>query len=155
MGRRMESYHFSRRWFFINNFFGFERSENKNDTIAFASSSRSETNTFWCWKVDFKIWPQVSSGQGQVMTQANMHIFRSGLTSRVVWYHLRVCISILSRLIGEKRIVTSFDLRRPPRDHRSSVAPGSSQMGWTAMILKELGSFGRSMRNGKHFHISP
>ena len=42
---------------------------------------------------------------------ANMHIFRSGLTSLVVWHHLRVSISILSRVIGEKLIVNSYDLR--------------------------------------------
>ena len=38
---------------------------------------------------------------------------------------------------------------------RSSVAPGSAQMGWVVTILKELGGFGWSKRNRKHFHISP
>ena len=87
--------------------------------------------------------------------QINMHILPSGLTSQVVWHHLRVSISIMSWAIGEERIVTSCDLRRTSRDPRSSVAPGSSQMGWVVMILKELGVFGQFMRNGKHFHISP
>ena len=45
----------------------------------------------------------------------NMHIFRSGLTSQVVWHHLCVSIFILSRVIGEKRIVTSCDLIWPSR----------------------------------------
>ena len=48
----------------------------------------------------------LTSGQVKVRSrpkQVNMHIFRSGLTNQVVWHHLCVCISILSRVIGEKR----------------------------------------------------
>ena len=92
------------------------------------------------------------------MTQVGQYaIFRSGLTSQVVWHHLRVSISKLSRVTGENRIATSFEgrhVRWPSRDPPSSVAPGSSKMRWVATILKELGGFGRFMRNGRHFRIS-
>ena len=103
------------------------------------------------WKFDLR--------SGQVKGRSwpkwvNMHILLSGSMSQVVWNHLRVSVSIPSRLVVEKPIVTSFDLRWPPRELRSSLAPGSGQMWWVATILKELGDFGRFMRNGKHLHIS-
>ena len=53
------------------------------------------------------------SDHGPSRSMFNMHIFRSGSTSQVVWHHLRVSISILLRLIGKKLIVTSFDFRPP------------------------------------------
>ena len=67
--------------------------------------------------------------------------------------HWRVSVSIRSPLISEKRVVTSFDLRWPPRKPRSLVTPGSAQMWWVTMILKDF--FVRFMRNWKHYHISP
>ena len=73
-----------------------------------------------------------------------MHIFRTGLTSQVIWHHLHVSISIMSRVIDEKRIVTSCDLRWPSRDSqsRSSVAPRSSWMGWVVIRGVALGGVG-------------
>ena len=60
--------------------------------------------TLWPCEVNFKIWAQVRSGQGQVMVRSwpkyvNMHIIRSSSTSQVVWHHLRISISIVSWLI--------------------------------------------------------
>ena len=81
-----------------------------------------------------------------------MHILRSGSTSQVVWHHLRVSISMLSRLTGEKRIVTSGD---HPVTSDSQLHPDLHRWGLVTMILKELGSFDWFMRNGKYFHISP
>ena len=45
-----------------------------------------------------------------------MHIIRTELTRLVVWYHLRVSISILSRVIEKKILMTLNDLARviPP-----------------------------------------
>ena len=66
------------------------------------------------WKVNFKIWPQVRSDQGLVMTQisqyANIPMHRN--IWRVKSFGT-VSISMLSRHIGEKRFVTSFDLIWP------------------------------------------
>ena len=57
---------------------------------------------------------------------------------------------------GLRSHLNSFDLRWPPCEPWTSVAPGSAQqMGWVAMILKELGGLDRFIRSGKHFHISP
>ena len=64
-----------------------------------------------------------------------MHVYRSVLTSQVVWHHLRVSISNLSRVIGQTRIVISCDLRWPSRDPQLLVAPGPSQMRWVIVIL--------------------
>ena len=50
---------FSRRCF-LSITFWYKRYENKNDTIVF---SPFEAYTFWSWKANFKIWPQVRSGQ--------------------------------------------------------------------------------------------
>ena len=55
--------------------FLYGRYENDIDTIVFVSSSRFETCTFWLWMVDFKIWPQVKSGQGHVMTQIGQYVY--------------------------------------------------------------------------------
>ena len=84
-----------------------------------------------------------------------MHVFRTGLTRQVVWHYLRDSSSILPRDIFEKRVVISCDLRWPFCEPRSSVAPGSPQMWWLVLSLKEFDGFGWFMRNGKHFYISP
>ena len=66
----------------------------------------------------------LGSGQGQVNV-------RSGPTSQIVWHHMRVspsCRDLLAKN-GLWPHLTSFDLISPPRDPRTSVAPGSSQMG--------------------------
>ena len=70
----------------------------------------------------------------------------------VFWYPFCRDLSAKNEL---RPHLTSFDLGWTPRDPRSSVTSGLSQMGWVAMILKELGGFCRFMRNGKHFHIFP
>ena len=76
------------------------------------------------------------SGQVKVrlwLKWVNMHIIRNGLTNQVVWYQWRVFSSILSRVIGEKRIVASYDLRRPSRDpryHQLHVEGGSADLVW-------------------------
>ena len=141
----MKNCRFSRSWFSLKTFFSCSPRQAGSKYILF-DLERSIS------KFDLR------SCQVKVRSKrkyVNMHIFWSGSTSQVVWHHLRVSISFLSRLIGEKRIVTSFDLRWPPRDPQSSVAPRSAEMGWVAVILKELAGFDRFMRNGKHFHVCP
>ena len=116
------------RWFFIDNFLIWE-TQKQNDTIVYALSSRFKTSPFWPWRVNFKIWPQVRSTSGHDWSRSisfeaacecqylqKRHIFLSGMTSQVLWHHLCVSISILSRVIDEKRIVTSFHFRWPSRD---------------------------------------
>ena len=120
----------------------YERYENENDTIVFASSSRLVTLTLWPWKVNFKICPQVRSGQGQVMTQAGQYA------------HLPKRLDEPCRLASSARLYlhpvasywrkTDCDLMLPQMtfqssDLRLSVAPGSSQIWWVFVILNELG----------------
>ena len=116
-------------------------------------------HVFLTWKVSFKVWPQVRSGQSPVMTQISQYtnlpklidessrlapFARLYLHPVATYWRKTDCDLIWANL-------TSGDLPWP----RSSVAPGSSQMEWVAMILKELGGFGWFMWNEKHFHISP
>ena len=65
-----------------------------------------------------------------------MHILLSGSTSQVVWHHLRASVFILSRLIGEKRTLTSGDLpgtsdrRLHPDLHREVSGHDTERIGW-------------------------
>ena len=52
-----------------------ERYENENNTIVFASSSLFGKYKFWPLRVNFKIWHQARSGQGQAMTQVGQHAY--------------------------------------------------------------------------------
>ena len=69
----MKNYRFSVRWFLVDNCFWYERYENVNGTIVFTLSSRFEARAFWPWKVNSKIWPQVRSDQGQIITQVGQN----------------------------------------------------------------------------------
>ena len=97
------------KFFFVKKFL-YERHENENDTIMIASSSRFEHALFYLKRSISKF--DLRPGQDQVMTQVCQYpYFLNRLNRQVIWHHLCVSISILSRLIDEKRIVTSFDLR--------------------------------------------
>ena len=85
-------------------------------TIAFASPSRFEKFAFWHWKINFKISPQVSSAQNQVMTKVGQYAYLpkqldepSRLASFACLYLHHVAT------YWQKRIVTSFDLMTSPR----------------------------------------
>ena len=146
----MKNYRFSRRWFFIDNHFDMRDMKMKM-TISCSPRRGDSEHVLFTLKTQFQ---NLTSGQVQVRSwpkYANMHIFRRSLTSKVAWHHLRVSISILSRVIGEKRIAASCDLRWSSRDPRSSTARGSSQKGWVAMIPKELGGFGWFIETGSNF----
>ena len=154
-GHQMKSFRFSRIWFFIDNFCDMSDMKTKMTASCLPRRAGSK-HLLYDLERSISDFGLRSSGQGQVKDRpwpkyVNMHIFRSDLTSHVVWHHLRVSISILSRVIGKKVSVTSIDLRWPPGDHQSSVAPEPSQIGWVAMILKELVGFVWLMRNRKHF----
>ena len=69
-------------------------------------------HVFLTWKVNLKIWPQVRSGQGQVMTQISQYANlpkRIDESSRLA---PSACLYLhpVARLISENRIVTSFEL---------------------------------------------
>ena len=147
----------------LNNFFDSEMRKMKPSCLPRRAGWKHIP--FWPWEViakfDFRL-DQVRSGQGQVMTQVGQYTNTSYSkrldVPRIVWHHLRVSVSILSRLIAETRIVTSFDLIWP--QVTSPWPPIVSCIriiteAWVAMIQKELGGFGRFMRDVKYFHISP
>ena len=93
------------------------------------------------------------------MTQVGQYAYLpKRFDEQVVWHHLRVTIYILSRVIVEKWIVTSFDLRWPSREPHHHLNPyhhgwGEEQPWGVAMI--ELGGLGWFMQNGKHLNIFP
>ena len=70
----MTSFRFFAEVVFIGNSFD-EIHENETDTIVLASSSRFGSCTFRPWSVNFKVSPQVRSGQGQVMTQVGQYVY--------------------------------------------------------------------------------
>ena len=63
----MKSYRFSLRWFFIDSFFDMRDMKTKMTPMCSPRQLCLEHLLFWPWKVYFKIWPRVRSGQGQVM----------------------------------------------------------------------------------------
>ena len=93
------------------------------------------------------------SGQGQIMTQVGQYAHHPKLLdepSRVA-----PLARLYHQLVATYWQNTDYGLIWLQVKSRSSVAPGSSQMGWVAMILTKLDGFRRLMRNGKHFHLSP
>ena len=140
---KWKKYHFSRKCFLLITFL-YERYENENGTIVFASLSWFVTCAIWPWKVNFKIWLQVRSGQVRsrsshapsksicISSEAawrakSLGTIRASLlylvaNERNLSEKLTENLSKLMELI-EKRIVTSFDLRWTPRGPRSAVAP--------------------------------
>ena len=109
----------------------------------------------------------LSSGQVKVRStvkvrswpnKVNTHIFRNSLTSQVVWHHLCVSISIMSQVIGENQILTSFDIRWPPRDpnhqlHLEHHRWGEWPWSWKSWVVSgETGSisiFPHKLINGR------
>ena len=150
-GHQIKNYRFSRRWFFINNFFDMRDTKIKMTPSCSLCRAGSKQVLFdlerWSFKFYFR------SGQGQIMT----HVGQCARPPK--WLDKPSGLAPFARLylypVATCWRKTDCDLIWPPRNPQSSVAPGASQMGWVAIILKELGGFGRFMRNRKYFHISP
>ena len=63
-----------------------------------------------------------------------------------------ICVTLAVscyELLAKNLIVTSCDLRWPSRAPRSSAAPGSSQIGWVVLMMKELGGGGVQLVDAK------
>ena len=80
-------------------------------TIVFLFSRRDETYKAWTWKVNFKIWPQVKVIWWLKLTQTG-HIayHQCAWVWQRLWAHSHVCISLQSKVISKKRLVTFGDL---------------------------------------------
>ena len=108
----MNKYPLSREWFSWINFYTYIRCIECYGTIVFSCSEHLETKTkrkiWWPWKFNFEIWPQATSGQGQVMTQEGRYGYL--ILTRQVWHQLCISTSILSRVISKELFVTSCDL---------------------------------------------
>ena len=148
----MKSYRFSLRWFFIDSFL-YERYENEIDTNVFASSALFEAFTFLTLKDQFQnlTSDQVRSRSGHDFSKSIFISFQAAWRAKSFG---NICVSIspcCRELLAKKNGLWP---RWPSRDPRSTVAPGSSQMGWVVTILNEMVVVGWFMQNRKHFHIS-
>ena len=86
--------------------FSYRIYENKNVTIVFTSSSRIKNAIIDLERSNSKSDHRSDLTTGQVrswLKYVNMHIFRIDLARQVVWHHLCVSVSIMSRFIGEKK----------------------------------------------------
>ena len=123
----MKNYRFSRRCFFIDNFFGM-RHENENDTIVSASSSRFET---WTFDIENSISKSdLRSSQVNVMTQVGQYAYlpkRPDEPSRLAPI-ANLYLHPVARY-GEKRIVISCHLRWPSRDSDHQLHPHHHRWG--------------------------
>ena len=111
------------------------------------------------WKFDLrsevKVWPRSDHDPSRsICTSSEVARRAKSLFGIICTSLFPSCLDLLAKN-GLWLHLTSFDIRWPLRDPRSSVAPGSAQMGWVTMILEKLGGFDRFMRNGEYFHISP
>ena len=59
-------------WFSLTIFI-YERYATEKHTIVLALASWFTACNFWPWKVNFKIWPHIRPGQGQVMSQVSQY----------------------------------------------------------------------------------
>ena len=99
--------------------FRYKRYENNNGTVMFASSGRFGTYTFWPWKVNFKIRPQVRSRWDHDPTKSICTSFKATRRAKLFG---TICASLSSSCRDSLAKnwwwphLTSFDLRWPRRD---------------------------------------
>ena len=63
-------------WFSLTIFI-YKRYATEKHTIVLALASWFTACNFWPWKVNFKIWPHIRPGQGQVMSQVSQYAYQS------------------------------------------------------------------------------
>ena len=89
--------------------------------------------------------------ESDISPRSHVHMFRTELTSQVVWHLLRVSISILLRVIAEKRIVTSDDLSVTPIIGFTRIITN----GVSGYDLEKIGWFRLAYAKREAFYISP
>ena len=151
---------FSRRWFFINNFF--DVGDTKIKITPSCSSSQAGSKHILS-DLARSIWiSDLWSGQAKIRSMSGHDPCRSICTPSEAARRAKsfgtICTSVYSScrdLLAKNglwRHLTTGDLPVIPD---RQLHPRSAQMGWAAMIPKEVGGFDRFVRNGKDFHISP
>ena len=99
----------------------------------------------WKWKwhrvrpikpVPFKIWPQVRRRSGHGPSRSRRISPEAAWRAKSFGTIYASLSPSCRELLAEKRIATSCELKWPSCEPQSSVAPGSSQMGWVSWLWK-------------------